>query len=110
MHPVGQRSHTYTCGEKDADTASPRALHTGLLRAVYMFTIPRVHAADIVDSLPKHVGKPEFPDTGWDRIKDIFDRRSVYLCLYLFSRDIVHLMHYHRDVLSSRPLRNSWEF
>ncbi|GAA6105177.1 complex I assembly factor TIMMDC1, mitochondrial [Tachysurus ichikawai] len=76
MHPVGQRSHTYTCGEKDADTASPRALHTGLLRAVYMFTIPRVHAADIVDSLPKHVGKPEFPDTGWDRIKDIFDRRD----------------------------------
>ncbi|KAK3530470.1 hypothetical protein QTP86_024385 [Hemibagrus guttatus] len=82
MRPVGLCTHTFTCGEKDTDTASPRALHTGLLRAVYMFGLPRVHAADIVDpeaslhSLPKHVGMPEFPDTGWDRIKDLFDRRD----------------------------------
>lgn len=44
--------------------------------------LPRVHAADSVvpapvqipSPLPSLVGKPEFPDTGWDRIKDLFDR------------------------------------
>ncbi|XP_053471720.1 complex I assembly factor TIMMDC1, mitochondrial [Ictalurus furcatus] len=80
MCAVGLCTHAFTCGEKETDPAGPRAFHTGLLRALYKFTLPRVHAADIVDpqaslqSLPKHVGKPEFPDTGWDRIKDLFNR------------------------------------
>ncbi|XP_067349916.1 complex I assembly factor TIMMDC1, mitochondrial isoform X2 [Channa argus] len=26
------------------------------------------------NTVPRNVGKPEFPDTGWDRIKDLFDR------------------------------------
>uniref|UniRef100_A0A4W4GMF4 Complex I assembly factor TIMMDC1, mitochondrial n=2 Tax=Electrophorus electricus TaxID=8005 RepID=A0A4W4GMF4_ELEEL len=51
-----------------------------LLRVICGSALPRVHAADSADSqtalsnLPIHVGKPEFPDTGWDRIKDLFDR------------------------------------
>lgn len=89
MRPVGLYTHTFTCGEKDTDTDSPGAWHTGLLRTVYMFALPRVHAADIVDpeaslhSLPKHVGKPEFPDTGWDRIKDLFEQRFGFLWFYV---------------------------
>lgn len=91
MHPVGLCTHMFLCGEKDTDTASPRAFHTGLLRELYMFALPRVHAADIVDpqdslqSLPKHVGKPDFPDTGWDRIKDLFNQGLVplsYFCMF----------------------------
>nr|XP_029516336.1 complex I assembly factor TIMMDC1, mitochondrial isoform X2 [Oncorhynchus nerka] len=47
--------------------------------------LPRVHAADSVapapvqipSPLPSLVGKPEFPDTGWDRIKDLFDRDEM---------------------------------
>ncbi|XP_059905263.1 complex I assembly factor TIMMDC1, mitochondrial [Gadus macrocephalus] len=31
-------------------------------------------AAAIGSTLPKNFGRPEFPDTGWDRIKDLFDR------------------------------------
>ncbi|XP_061571608.1 complex I assembly factor TIMMDC1, mitochondrial [Cololabis saira] len=61
--------------------------------------LPRVHAADVAaarpaaqpaqmpsssptspaaapppTSLPRNIGRPEFPDTGWERIKDLFDR------------------------------------
>uniref|UniRef100_A0A8C8HIN4 Uncharacterized protein n=1 Tax=Oncorhynchus tshawytscha TaxID=74940 RepID=A0A8C8HIN4_ONCTS len=44
--------------------------------------LPRVHAADSVtpapvqipSPLPSLVGQPEFPDTGWDCIKDLFGR------------------------------------
>lgn len=73
MRAVGTCTHAFTCGEKETDPAGPRAFRPGL-------TFPRVQAADVVDpqaslqSLPKHVGKPEFPDTGWDRIKDLFYR------------------------------------
>ncbi|XP_031596626.1 complex I assembly factor TIMMDC1, mitochondrial [Oreochromis aureus] len=28
-------------------------------------------------SLPKNIGKPEFPSTGWERIKDLFDRDAT---------------------------------
>ncbi|XP_054480003.1 complex I assembly factor TIMMDC1, mitochondrial [Anoplopoma fimbria] len=59
--------------------------------------LPRVHAADVAaaqpaqmpssiassstspapilapSSMPSNMGKPEFPDSGWDRIKDLFD-------------------------------------
>lgn len=85
MHPVGLCTRTLMCGEKDTDTAGPTASQTGLPRALCMFALPRVHAADVADpqtslqSLPKHVGKPEFPDTGWDRLKDLFNRGSVSL-------------------------------
>lgn len=63
----------------------------------FCFLFPRVHAADSAaapsaqrhlsstssthpehisasSSLPSIIGRPEFPDTGWDRIKDLFDR------------------------------------
>ncbi|XP_071321052.1 complex I assembly factor TIMMDC1, mitochondrial [Trachinotus anak] len=64
----------------------------------FCFLLPRVHAADVAaaqptqmpssssstspapapisssSTLPSNMGKPEFPDTGWDRIKDLFDR------------------------------------
>ncbi|XP_078099574.1 complex I assembly factor TIMMDC1, mitochondrial isoform X2 [Sander vitreus] len=66
----------------------------------FCFLLPRVHAADVAaaqpermpssssssttspDSapipspsiMPSNIGKPEFPDTGWDRIKDLFDK------------------------------------
>ncbi|XP_036401514.1 complex I assembly factor TIMMDC1, mitochondrial [Megalops cyprinoides] len=45
--------------------------------------LPRVHAMDgsFPDPppapLPRCVGKPELPDTGWDRIKDLFDRDEM---------------------------------
>ncbi|CAN9498396.1 unnamed protein product [Ophioblennius macclurei] len=29
------------------------------------------------NSLPINIGKPEFPDTGWERIKDLFDRDAT---------------------------------
>uniref|UniRef100_A0A1A7W9S6 Complex I assembly factor TIMMDC1, mitochondrial n=1 Tax=Iconisemion striatum TaxID=60296 RepID=A0A1A7W9S6_9TELE len=58
------------------------------------FLLPRVHAADVVSAqappsspsstspapgpppsiLPRNIGKPELPDTGWERIRDLFDR------------------------------------
>ena len=71
----------------------------------FCFWLPRVHAADVTaaqpaqmpstsssaspaasplpapSSTPTIIGKPEFPDTGWDRIKDLFDRELVLLFL-----------------------------
>ncbi|TDG96149.1 hypothetical protein EPR50_G00236540 [Perca flavescens] len=65
----------------------------------FCFLLPRVHAADVAaaqpaqmpsssssttspasapipspSKMPSNIGKPEFPDTGWDRIKDLFDK------------------------------------
>uniref|UniRef100_A0A3B5MPM1 Complex I assembly factor TIMMDC1, mitochondrial n=1 Tax=Xiphophorus couchianus TaxID=32473 RepID=A0A3B5MPM1_9TELE len=45
----------------------------------FCFLLPRVDAADVAAGpaagfLPKIIGKPEFPDTGWQRIRDLFDR------------------------------------
>ncbi|XP_077440026.1 complex I assembly factor TIMMDC1, mitochondrial [Vanacampus margaritifer] len=64
----------------------------------FCLLLPRVHAADVASAqpaqmpsspsstcaapphpitasaLPKNIGKPEFPDTGWDRIKDLFQK------------------------------------
>ncbi|XP_070711838.1 complex I assembly factor TIMMDC1, mitochondrial [Pempheris klunzingeri] len=70
----------------------------------FCFLLPRVHAADVAAAQPAQMpssssssssssstspasapipspstmlskmGKPEFPDTGWDRVKDLFDR------------------------------------
>ncbi|TMS11710.1 Complex I assembly factor TIMMDC1, mitochondrial [Larimichthys crocea] len=66
----------------------------------FCFLLPRVHAADVAaaqpaqmpsssssstsspapasihfpSTVPSSIGRPEFPDTGWDRIKDLFDK------------------------------------
>uniref|UniRef100_A0A1A8BC69 Complex I assembly factor TIMMDC1, mitochondrial n=3 Tax=Nothobranchius kadleci TaxID=1051664 RepID=A0A1A8BC69_NOTKA len=60
----------------------------------FCFLLPRVHAADVAaaqtppssssstspapgptsSTLPSNIGKPELPDTGWERIRDLFDR------------------------------------
>ncbi|KAM8873025.1 complex I assembly factor TIMMDC1, mitochondrial [Synchiropus picturatus] len=86
-----------------ADSGPGGTWSTGLLQGLiqcdrpfsFCLPLPRVHAADVASaqpaqmsspptlapapipptsSLPKTIGKPEFPDTGWDRIKDLFDR------------------------------------
>uniref|UniRef100_A0A3B4U5L4 Complex I assembly factor TIMMDC1, mitochondrial n=1 Tax=Seriola dumerili TaxID=41447 RepID=A0A3B4U5L4_SERDU len=71
-----------------ADSAPWGTLSTGLLQGLihsarppsFCFLLPRVHAADVAAAqpaqitMPSNLGKPEFPDTGWDRIKDLFDR------------------------------------
>lgn len=49
-------------------------------------TVPLVHAADITNpdpvqaaaTLPPILGKPHLPETGWDRIRDLFDRTWVW--------------------------------
>ncbi|XP_055020470.1 complex I assembly factor TIMMDC1, mitochondrial isoform X2 [Boleophthalmus pectinirostris] len=62
----------------------------------FCLPLPRVHAADgeaaqsaqfaqmpshssasVNGTLPAVLGKPEFPDTGWDRIKDLFERHPT---------------------------------
>lgn len=71
------------------------------------FLLPRVHAADVAaaqpaqmlsssssssllsspstspaaapSAMPSRIGKPEFPDTGWDRLKDLFDRDDTQM-------------------------------
>lgn len=93
----------------------------------FCFLLPRVHAADVAaaqpaqmpsssssssssftstapvaipssSSLPKNIGKPEFPSTGWERIKDLFDRELVLLlhcftclCLGVFEKVFVYM-------------------
>lgn len=74
----------------------------------FCFLLPRVHAADVAaaqpaqmpasssttsssssmsaasapihspSSLPSNIGQPEFPDTGWERIKDLFERDATH--------------------------------
>ncbi|XP_074520832.1 complex I assembly factor TIMMDC1, mitochondrial [Halichoeres trimaculatus] len=72
----------------------------------FCFLLPRVHAADVAaaqpaqmpsssssssssmsgapapilssSSMPSNMGKPEFPDTGWERIKDLFERDATH--------------------------------
>lgn len=57
-----------TCGN---NTSVPQR-HTFRTLSLFPFPLPRVHAAER-GSQPTVLGKPEFPDTGWDRIKEIFD-------------------------------------
>ncbi|XP_046887539.1 complex I assembly factor TIMMDC1, mitochondrial [Hypomesus transpacificus] len=78
------------CQEK-ADSAPQGGLCTGLLQGLLQLAapslyLPRVHAADGASNsvqipsprpLPSSIGKPEFPDTGWDRVKDLFDRGDM---------------------------------
>ncbi|XP_039997782.1 complex I assembly factor TIMMDC1, mitochondrial [Xiphias gladius] len=69
----------------------------------FCFLLPRVHAADVAaaqpaqmpsspssstgpapapisppSTMPSNMSKPEFPDTGWDRIKDLFERDATH--------------------------------
>ncbi|XP_062866534.1 complex I assembly factor TIMMDC1, mitochondrial [Trichomycterus rosablanca] len=82
MPPAAPLTHISTCGVKDAGAPCTGISPTRPLRTLFTLVFPKVHAADIaepqanLDSLPKLLGKPEFPDTGWDRIKDLFDRRD----------------------------------
>uniref|UniRef100_A0A3Q2QQ51 Complex I assembly factor TIMMDC1, mitochondrial n=1 Tax=Fundulus heteroclitus TaxID=8078 RepID=A0A3Q2QQ51_FUNHE len=104
MHPEQQRtSHELHRRRADpsprgAMSARPlqRLVQTAMPRFL-CFLLPRVDAADVAagqmpasssssstsaapaavprpSALPKNIGKPEFPDTGWERIKDLFDR------------------------------------
>ncbi|KAK9523999.1 hypothetical protein VZT92_017870 [Zoarces viviparus] len=85
-----------------ADSSPWGTLSTGLLRGLiqsvgppsFCSLLPRVHAADVAaaqmpssssssnspapipspSSMPSHMGRPELPDAGWDRIKDLFDK------------------------------------
>lgn len=77
----------------------------------FCFVLPRVHAADVAaaqpaqmpsssssssstspapepilspSTMPSNLGRPEFPDTGWDRIKDLFEKELVFLYLFDF--------------------------
>ncbi|KAM3585564.1 uncharacterized protein V6R79_021194 [Siganus canaliculatus] len=90
-----------------ADSAPRGTLNTGLLQGLiqsarhpsFCFLLPRVHAADVAavqpsapsasstslapaaipspSTMPSSMGKPEFPDTGWDRIKDLFEKDAT---------------------------------
>lgn len=70
----------------------------------FCFLLPRVHAADVAaaqhaqmpssspssstspasapipspSTVPSTIGMPEFPDTGWERIKDLFERDATH--------------------------------
>ncbi|KAG5262195.1 hypothetical protein AALO_G00293270 [Alosa alosa] len=58
-----------TCG--NVNTSVPQKLSARIF-SVFSFPLPCVQAAESAP-LPAVIGKPEFPDTGWDRIKDLFD-------------------------------------
>ncbi|XP_043101521.1 complex I assembly factor TIMMDC1, mitochondrial [Puntigrus tetrazona] len=70
MRTAGRRDSSPTCG--GADAHGLEGSHLSLLGSA----LPRVHASDgaSTQTSPRHLGKPEFPDTGWDRIKDLFYR------------------------------------
>ncbi|XP_037318666.2 complex I assembly factor TIMMDC1, mitochondrial isoform X1 [Pungitius pungitius] len=103
MHPEQPRT-VFAPQRRWADTTPRGTLSTGLLQGLIQSVrppsfcplLPRVHAADAAAAqpaqmsssssstspapnpspsiMPSHIGRPEFPDTGWDRIKDLFDR------------------------------------
>ncbi|XP_016357120.1 complex I assembly factor TIMMDC1, mitochondrial-like isoform X2 [Sinocyclocheilus anshuiensis] len=70
MLTAGRLDSSPTCGGTDAHGLE--GSHLSLLG----FSLPSVHASDSTSTqtLPQHLRKPEFPDTGWDRIKDLFHR------------------------------------
>lgn len=106
MQPEQNRTG-FALQSRQADSAPRGILSTGLLRGLtqsirspfFCFLLPRVHAADVAaaqpaqmlssstspapvaapspSTLPSNIGKPEFPDTGWERIKDLFDRDAT---------------------------------
>ncbi|KAM7375367.1 hypothetical protein PAMA_014458 [Pampus argenteus] len=83
----------------------------------FCFLLPRVHAADVAaaqpaqmpsphpsssssttssapvpiptsSTLPSTIGKPEFPDSGWDRIKDLFEKDATHK----YSEELTNVM------------------
>lgn len=102
MHPEQQRTSLFL-HRRRADSSLRGEMSSGQLQGLiqnaiprfFCFLLPRVDAADVAaghlssssspaspapaavarySTLPKNIGKPEFPDTGWERIKDLFDR------------------------------------
>ncbi|XP_052455059.1 complex I assembly factor TIMMDC1, mitochondrial isoform X2 [Carassius gibelio] len=64
MCTAGRQGSSLTCGGTDAHGLDGSHL-----------SLPNVQASDTsTKTLPQHLGKPEFPDTGWNRIKDLFYR------------------------------------
>ncbi|CAG5933606.1 complex I assembly factor TIMMDC1, mitochondrial [Menidia menidia] len=106
MHP-GRCTASFGPDRRRADLAPRGTMNTGLLQGLlqssgprfFCFLLPRVYAADeaaarapqmlssstspapsplsLSSTLPRNIGKPEFPDTGWERIKDLFDRDEM---------------------------------
>ncbi|XP_076579141.1 complex I assembly factor TIMMDC1, mitochondrial [Chaetodon auriga] len=106
MHPK-QHSTGLALQRRQADSAPRGTLSTGLLQGLiqsarppsFCFLLPRVHAADVGPaqmpsssssstssasppipsprSMPSNMVSPEFPDTGWDRIKDLFNKDAT---------------------------------
>lgn len=117
---------------RQADSGPQGELGTGLLQGLvqtarlpsFCFLLPRVHAADVAaaqpaqmpssstgpvpapipapSALPRNVGKPEFPDTGWDRIKDLFNRELVFFVMH--HQSAVLLMNLISDNFSSAAI------
>ncbi|KAL2087628.1 hypothetical protein ACEWY4_016456 [Coilia grayii] len=56
---------------RNPNTSLPQR-HSAKTLRVFPCLLPCVHAAESAP-LPSALGKPDFPDTGWDRIKDLFD-------------------------------------
>uniref|UniRef100_H3CYA5 Complex I assembly factor TIMMDC1, mitochondrial n=1 Tax=Tetraodon nigroviridis TaxID=99883 RepID=H3CYA5_TETNG len=59
----------------------PERPRTGLALQKCHFLLPRVQAAEVAaaqmsspPTMRLNLGKPEFADTGWDRLKDLFDK------------------------------------
>ncbi|KAM6893504.1 complex I assembly factor TIMMDC1, mitochondrial [Xenentodon cancila] len=103
MHPEQHRTSS-ALHRRRADSAPQGKLSTGLLQGLvqtagprfFCFLLPGVYAADVAaqpaqmppssstspapvpspSTLPKNIGKPEFPDTGWGRIKELFYREE----------------------------------
>ncbi|XP_034406959.1 complex I assembly factor TIMMDC1, mitochondrial [Cyclopterus lumpus] len=99
MHSEQPRT-SFAPQRRQADSAPWGVLSTGLFQSVgppsFCPLLPRVHAADVAPaqmpsssssssttslapapiqpSMSRNIGKPEFPDTGWDRIKDVFQK------------------------------------
>ncbi|KAM4710733.1 complex I assembly factor TIMMDC1, mitochondrial [Anableps anableps] len=101
MDPEQQR--TSFALHRQADSSLRGVMSTGPFQGLiqtamprfFCFLLPRVDAADVAaeqmppsssstgpvpaavlqsSTLPKTIGKPVFPETGWERIKDLFDR------------------------------------
>ncbi|KAL4657015.1 complex I assembly factor TIMMDC1, mitochondrial [Arapaima gigas] len=48
-----------------------------LLPGVHAVATPTLESQQASTTLPQHLGKPEFPDSGWERIKDLFHREEM---------------------------------
>uniref|UniRef100_A0A3B4GN19 Complex I assembly factor TIMMDC1, mitochondrial n=1 Tax=Pundamilia nyererei TaxID=303518 RepID=A0A3B4GN19_9CICH len=85
MHPEPRRT-SVALQRRLADSAPQGTLSTGQLQGFIQRARPGLLSSAFCSpgtapvaipsssSLPKNIGKPEFPSTGWERIKDLFDR------------------------------------